>query len=692
MSDDGTDRQPRGEPVATPFRVGDWLVEPAWNRLSRDGATEKLEPRVMRLLVTLAAEAGRPLSRKRLLDRVWPDVTVNEEALSRAVSQLRRALGDDPKEARYLQTVHKSGYCLVAPVDRAADPAAMRAPPAERWLARRAWPLLMLLMIAVGAALLYGRSPTAPQTPRRELEPLTAEPGREIDPAISPDGKRVAYLARDGENYQLFVRAIGGGGPLRLTRDGLAKGHPTWSPMGDRIGFVAADGDAAAIYMLPSDGGPTAKLIDLPSWSYGLDWSPDGRTLAYSDAAPGEKPVIALIDTATRAVQPIETSPDSAGDVKPAFAPDGRRLAFIRSDRLDRQRIVVADREGGDERVLALPPQQIRGLDWMPDGEALIYSARSGRGFGLWRLALNAGATPEPLPIDGDDLWNPSASRDGRVVVEEVDQDSDVWRADLARSRATAFIRSTADDYDAAYAPDGGRVAFVSERSGTPEIWLRDARGRTRQLTKLQGGAVRQISWSPDGRRLAFVAEDDGEAAIYAMDAAGGTLTALRRDATTYLPVGWAADGEAVHVMAAAAGDWRLERLGLADRKSRTIASHVRAAASTRDGRTLVFVPAGESKLLQADTSGRLVRQFRLPPLPHLAAVLPTADGVYLVEDNLGAALVHRLDTRTGDVTLATRLDNYRGGALSLSPDGRWLTYTRSQETANDIASLRLRP
>ena len=77
-----------------PFRVGEWLVEPARNRIGRDGAFRKLEPRVMRLLATLAAAAGRPLSRGALLDAVWPDVTVNEEALSRAISQLRRALDE----------------------------------------------------------------------------------------------------------------------------------------------------------------------------------------------------------------------------------------------------------------------------------------------------------------------------------------------------------------------------------------------------------------------------------------------------------------------------------------------------------------------------------------------------------------------------------------------------------------------
>ena len=128
-----SDRKPAEAAVAEPrplsFVVGDWLVEPHWNRICRGEETVKLEPRVMRLLVTLAAVPDRPLQRQELLDTVWPDTFVNEEALSRAVSQLRRAFGDDAKAPRYLQTVHKGGYCLIAPVrDTAAHDASHASP------------------------------------------------------------------------------------------------------------------------------------------------------------------------------------------------------------------------------------------------------------------------------------------------------------------------------------------------------------------------------------------------------------------------------------------------------------------------------------------------------------------------------------------------------------------------------------
>src|SRR5262245_11356655 len=104
-------------PLTAAFRIGEWTVEPAWNRISAMGETRKVEPRVMRVLATLAAASGRPLTREGLLDSVWAGVHVNEEALSRAVSELRRALGDDPAAPRYIATIRKGGYSLVMPVE-----------------------------------------------------------------------------------------------------------------------------------------------------------------------------------------------------------------------------------------------------------------------------------------------------------------------------------------------------------------------------------------------------------------------------------------------------------------------------------------------------------------------------------------------------------------------------------------------
>jgi len=98
-------------------RVGQWLVEPALDALRRGAETVRLEPKAMELLVALANRPGEVVSREELLSTVWPGVVVGDEALSQAVTKLRRALGDDARVPTYIETISKRGYRLIAEVE-----------------------------------------------------------------------------------------------------------------------------------------------------------------------------------------------------------------------------------------------------------------------------------------------------------------------------------------------------------------------------------------------------------------------------------------------------------------------------------------------------------------------------------------------------------------------------------------------
>ncbi|MEO8672881.1 MAG: winged helix-turn-helix domain-containing protein [Tahibacter sp.] len=101
-------------PVAPPFRLGEWSIDPMHQRITRDGETVKLEPRTMRLLLCLAERGGAVVSADDLLDQVWPGVIVTPDSVYQAVAALRRLLGDDSKNPRYIVTVPKQGYRVVA--------------------------------------------------------------------------------------------------------------------------------------------------------------------------------------------------------------------------------------------------------------------------------------------------------------------------------------------------------------------------------------------------------------------------------------------------------------------------------------------------------------------------------------------------------------------------------------------------
>lgn len=111
------------------FRIGDWKVDPALDEISRDGRKVKLEPRMMRLLCCLAARPGVVVSLAELLDQVWPGVVVSQSSVYQAIAQLRRELGDTDAEPRYIATVPRKGYRLVAEVRDDPGPAAAESVP-----------------------------------------------------------------------------------------------------------------------------------------------------------------------------------------------------------------------------------------------------------------------------------------------------------------------------------------------------------------------------------------------------------------------------------------------------------------------------------------------------------------------------------------------------------------------------------
>ena len=145
--------------------VGEWSVEPALDALQRGGETVRLEPKAMELLVALASRPGEVVSREELLSTVWPGVVVGDEALSQAVTKLRKALGDDVRSPTYIETISKRGYRLIAPVKPpTADPVVeTAAAPAQGQSRRRRASLigLLLALLALGTYVWQGRHPAS---------------------------------------------------------------------------------------------------------------------------------------------------------------------------------------------------------------------------------------------------------------------------------------------------------------------------------------------------------------------------------------------------------------------------------------------------------------------------------------------------------------------------------------------------
>jgi DNA-binding winged helix-turn-helix (wHTH) protein/Tfp pilus assembly protein PilF len=151
------------------FRLDGILVDPSRCVIERGDVSVRAEPKVMDVLLRLVAAEGEVVSRQELYDAVWPDTVVGDDTLSRTVSKLRRALGEDPKQPRFVETVPKRGYRLM--VD--AEPVLSAPKPVSGGsaAARRSHPVLALSLGALAAAaLVIAAALNMPERPREEVE------------------------------------------------------------------------------------------------------------------------------------------------------------------------------------------------------------------------------------------------------------------------------------------------------------------------------------------------------------------------------------------------------------------------------------------------------------------------------------------------------------------------------------------
>jgi Tol biopolymer transport system component/DNA-binding winged helix-turn-helix (wHTH) protein len=684
------------------FYLGPWLVQPSLGRLSLDGRTVQVRPKVMDLLVYLADVPGSVVSKETLLDDVWHTDAISESALTRTITELRAALGDDAGSPRILETIPKRGYRLIAPVRPVPSPQGIHPN-------HRLAPLgigLAALLIAATLALLVFVIDSSESIDAVRLKPLTTLRGQEGQPSFSPDGKQVALVwsGEADDNFDVYIKTLDGESLVRVTTAPEPDRSPAWSPDGRAIAFVRDSKRGVELYIAPASGGPeriaaTLRRRRTSARQRILDWSFDGRALVVVDQdSPDEPFYIASVSLETGERQKLTSPPPgSFGDINPAVSPDGRRLAFARSIAPGPSDIHIVSMKGGEPDRLTFDDTVISGLTWSEDGGSLVFSsergAMAGAG-GLWRIRVAASrsrAEPQQIRGIGQRAIVPViARRGGLLAYLEHFQDTNLWRiATNGRESPQPLIASTREENLPDYSADGARIAFSSNRSGNWETWIAEADGsKARQVTFFAAAPASASRWSPDGRLLAFHHAVEGNSDIFTITPEGSSLRRLTSEPSTEETPSWCRDGRSIYLSSNRSGMFEIWKVTIDQTAPPLQLTHGGGLnpRESADGQRVFYVKGMDSALEIWSTAVDGGAETRvLGPIRSRAGWAPDRNGMYFI-DPAGQIGYYRFATGGTSPIVAMRGISYPyNPALALSPDGGWLLYAQIDRYGADM-------
>ena len=571
--------------------------------LFKDNEIVHLTPKAVETLLVLVQHRIQVVEKEQLLKEVWPDSFVEEGSLSRNIHELRKALGDDSSEPRYIATVPKRGYRFIAPVTvlvrdpdirlsgvegdatviekhtfarvisnefEASDQPFESLPGetsgsverpdssvVEKKVQSRLGIVVVIALLLAGlmVASIYLVSlqkssnrehAPAPSTSRAKstLVRLTNNNAKDGTPVWSPDGSKIAFWSnRDGKN-EIYVMDSDGSDVKRLTNNMSDDNNPKWSPDGRKILFDSDRDGNLEIYIMDADGTNQIRLTHNNASDSATSWSPDGSKIAFASNRDNSYPHnfdIFVMDADGSNVRKIVDDPEY--DAEPRWSPDGRRILFVTRRNGDFD-VYEMNADGSGQRNMTPDYKQGNGAGtWSRDGKRIAFVRFINNKNQIYVMDADGGNI---LSVTHNSSNNsaPSWSPDGSKLAFETDSDGNLEIYVMSVDGELLQVTDDpADDASADWSPDGRKIAFQSNRGGKQHIYKMNADGtEVIQLTNSEGDDT-EPSWSPDGNRIAFTSSRDGNREVYTMNADGSNQLRLTAESGSDFNPKWSPAG-----------------------------------------------------------------------------------------------------------------------------------------------------
>ncbi len=579
--------------------------------------------------------------------------------------------------------------------------------------AERRWMWVIGATLLTVGGLAVGMSQYVRKPPHLALSldsrPLTGNEGREIQPALSRNGRYVVYIRHEKINSKpvTLLREIGSDREKILP----IPGPFSWLPDNRQIAFVRRGAGRDTLCTIAIEGTAVQEILQTKR-ILTFEWSPDQKWIAYSAPAGSEGiSALFLYSTSSRQTRQITFPPPaSLGDEQFAISPDGRQLVYRRTFNFAKSDIFLIAMPGpGPARQVTFHETGGNTVAWTRDGAGIISSVSRGANQSLWLHPLSSPQKPTRLTEVGIEAFDiASAAGRNRLAWVNALEDTNIWSVPAIGGKPIRVIASAMRDLDVA-SSSLGLLAFRSDRSGFPEIWISGRNGESqKKVTNLESftGSPR---WSPNGRRLAFDSRRTSAATdIYVMNCDPVAMQCdepvqLTDHAASDAIPRWSADGSHLYFASQRSGQWQVWKIPAdgAGRQAVPMTTHGGFFAAEAPGSRWLYysridserargvwrklLPGGSASPFRADDPGEMVlpMEFRATATWSLSGreIFYSAFGD---ADSSPAVWAFNLQTRQRRIVYDSGDTPLRRG-LTLSPDGTTIFFSRLDRWQSNI-------
>src|ERR1043165_447045 len=590
-------------PANPHYRFGEFVVDTDQKVLLRQDKALPLTPKLFETLLILLENSGRIVRKEQFMERLWPHTFVEEANLTSNIQQLRKSLGDNARQPRYIETVTKRGYRFIANVQR-VEAAPTAVPDRKRPKRKVVIALATVVVVLIAGGFVFWRFSRASSKNLGELVanlPLKIErltdSGQSRNAAISPDGKYVAYTQMFKGRYSIWIRQLTTNTNSEIVSPSDNIIGMAFSHSGEYLYFVA--GNPSALYRVSLFGDVPGKIIERLEGKFSL--SPDDGRIAFirvSTDSNGQQEhalMIANSDGANERKLLVRQYPDKLD--APVWSPDGESIVCAHGNSAaGSQGVSLVEVRAVDGSTRELSSEKffnIAKIEWLPQKTGLIMTAgKKPEGYRqLWRVSypsLQFTEITEGLSSFADLSLT---SNGDKGVASQSTRAFDLWVGATGEAENLKKITAVMDKF--CWTPDG-RLVYSLNTIGNVDLWVMRPDGQEQKQLTLNSATNDAPAIPPDGRYIVFISNRAGAFQVWRMQMDGSNPIALTSGGVKNFPV-LSPDGK--WVLYNTTDYWQLWRVSIEGGEATRLSdSYALFPSISPDGKMIACLGRGDSK------------------------------------------------------------------------------------------------